>query len=68
LPPPSTIPILREAADDDVADRRIAQETRSEDEAYEYIDPDDDDEDQTQQQSEDANNAYASVEKANNIE
>jgi hypothetical protein len=42
LPPPSTIPVVKEVADDEVADSWIAQETSTEDEGYEYIDGDDD--------------------------
>jgi hypothetical protein len=68
LPPPSTIPIRTEAAEDDVADDQIAHDTSSEDEDYEYVDNDDDDGDQTQQQREDEDNAYATVERGNNIE
>jgi hypothetical protein len=68
LPPPSTIPVVKEAADDEVADSRIAQETSSEDEGYEHIDRDDDGDDQTLQQGEDEGNVYATPERVNNIE
>jgi hypothetical protein len=68
LPPPSTIPAVKEAADDEVADSRRAQETSSEDEGYEEIDRDGDDDDQALQQGDDQDNEYAMPERVNNIE
>jgi hypothetical protein len=62
------MPLVKEAADDEFADSRIAQETSSEDEGYEYIDGDDDDDDQTLQQGEDEDNVYATPERVKNIE